>query len=276
MTQEEMIFEKEDNVAIATLNLPAKLNALSPNIMAGFWRVIDEVHADDSIRALVITGVGRGFCSGADVEALAAAAGGQGSSSEQVSPSEQVPPDEAPPEVRTTVDIAAELRKLPKPVIGAINGVAAGGGFSLAMGCDIRIASEKARFVAAWIRRAVMPDLGITYMLPREVGLSKACEVIFSGDNIDAAEAERIGLVNRVVPHEQLLSTTMELAKKLAKAPPMVIRYAKEAIYGAQHMTLEAAVELEAERFATCLASEDAAEGVRSFLEKREPNFKGR
>lgn len=274
ISKEELIFETEDNVATVTLNLPGKLNALSQAIVAGLWRAIDDARSDDSIRALVITGVGRGFCSGADVEGLAAATGGTAAAINEAPPVEAKP--KASPEMRSLVDIPAALLQLPIPVLGAINGVAAGGGLSIALACDIRIASQDARFAAVWVKRALMPDLGISYTLPRAVGLSKACEMIFSGDIIDAAEAERIGLVSKVVPPEQLLSTTMELAKRIAKGPPMAIQYAKEVMYKAQDMDMEATVKLEAVNFAKCMRSEDAAEGVRSFLEKREPDFKGR
>ena len=274
MAQEELIFETEDNVATVTLNLPGKLNALSQDITAGLWRAIDKARADDSIRAMVITGAGRGFCSGADVEGLAAATGGSGVAANEAPPGQQKAGTSQ--EMRSLVDIPAALLQLPVPVLGAINGVAAGGGLSIALACDIRIASEEARFAAVWVKRALMPDLGISYTLPRAVGLSKACEMIFSGDIIDATEAERIGLVSKVVPHEQLLSTTMELAKRIAKGPPMAIRYAKEVMYKAQDMDMETTVKLEAVNFGKCLRSEDAAEGVRSFLEKREPDFKGR
>lgn len=274
ISKEELIFETEDNVATVTLNLPGKLNALSQAIVAGLWRAIDDARSDDSIRALVITGVGRGFCSGADVEGLAAATGGTAAAINEAPPVEAKP--KASPEMRSLVDIPAALLQLPIPVLGAINGVAAGGGLSIALACDIRIASQDARFAAVWVKRALMPDLGISYTLPRAVGLSKACEMIFSGDIIDAAEAERIGLVSKVVPPEQLLSTTMELAKRIAKGPPMAIQYAKEVLYKAQDMDMEATVKLEAVNFAKCMRSEDAAEGVRSFLEKREPDFKGR
>lgn len=274
ISKEELIFETEDNVATVTLNLPGKLNALSQAITAGLWRAIDDARSDDSIRALVITGVGRGFCSGADVEGLAAATGGTAAAINEAPPVEAKP--KASPEMRSLVDIPAALLQLPIPVLGAINGVAAGGGLSIALACDIRIASQDARFAAVWVKRALMPDLGISYTLPRAVGLSKACEMIFSGDIIDAAEAERIGLVSKVVPPEQLLSTTMELAKRIAKGPPMAIQYAKEVMYKAQDMDMEATVKLEAVNFAKCMRSEDAAEGVRSFLEKREPDFKGR
>lgn len=274
ISKEELIFETEDNVATVTLNLPGKLNALSQAIVAGLWRAIDDARSDDSIRALVITGVGRGFCSGADVEGLAAATGGTAAAINEAPPVEAKP--KASPEMRSLVDIPAALLQLPIPVLGAINGVAAGGGLSIALACDIRIASQDARFAAVWVKRALMPDLGISYTLPRAVGLSKACEMIFSGDIIDAAEAERIGLVSKVVPPEQLLSTTMELAKRIAKGPPMAIQYAKEVLYKAQDMDMEATVKLEAVNFAKCMRSEDAREGVRSFLEKREPDFKGR
>ncbi len=264
MPEKELLFEVEDGVGIATLNQPQKLNAFSAGINAGLWQAMDAVRADDSIRTLVITGVGRGFCSGADVQGLSASATGQ--SQRQEAPSEQ----------RGFADVSAGIRRLGKPVIAAVNGVAAGGGLSLALACDIRIASENARFIAVWIRRALVPDIGASYMLPRIVGLSKACELCFTGDTVDAKEAERIGLVSKVVPHEQLMSTTMELAKRLAKGPPIAMRIAKRSIYEAQHMNLEAAVELEKLGFAICLRSEDAREGTNAFLEKRQPEFKGR
>ncbi len=273
-SQEELIFEIEDNVATVTLNLPGKLNALSQAITAGLWKAIDDARADDSIRAMVITGVGRGFCSGADVEGLAAATGGAAAAINEAPPAEAKP--EASPETRSLTDIPTALLQLPVPVLGAINGVAAGGGLSLALACDIRIASEDARFAAIWVKRALMPDLGISYTLPRAVGLSKACEMIFSGDILDAAEAERIGLVSKVVPSDQLMSTTMELAKRIAKGPPMAIGYAKEVLYKAQEIDMEETVKLEAVNFGKCMRSEDAAEGVNSFLEKRPPVFKGR
>ena len=271
--QKELLFDKEDGVAIVTLNLPDKLNALSQDIVAGLWEAMNQTRIDDSIRVLVITGVGRGFCSGADVQGLAADA----ERSKQPAPSTAGKQNQpAPSMTRSLHDIPAEIRNLPKPVLGAINGVAAGGGLSIALACDIRIASENARFVAAWIRRALMPDLGASYMLPRTVGLSKACELIFTGDAIDAKEAERIGLVSNVVPHEQLMSTTMELARRLAKGPPIAIQLAKRAIYEAQHMDMEATVEFERLGFAMTMRSEDASEGTRAFLEKREAIFKGR
>ncbi len=262
MPEKELLFEKEDGVAIATLNLPQKLNAYSAGINAGLWQVMDTVRTDDSIGALVITGVGRGFCSGADVEGLAASASGQRR--------------EASSERRGFADVPAGIRRLGKPVIAAVNGVAAGGGLGLALACDIRIASENARFIAVWIRRALVLDIGTSYTLPRLVGLSKAFEMCLTGDTVDAKEAERIGLVSKVVPHEQLMSTTMELAKRLAKGPPIATRLAKSSIYEAQNMNLEAAVELEKLGLAMCLRSEDAREGTKAFLEKREAKFMGR
>ncbi len=264
VSEKELLFEVEDDVAIVTLNLPAKLNALSRGVNAGLWGAMDEVRDNDAIGAMILTGTGRGFCSGADVQAMAGAVSGESAG------------DGAPAETRPVGQIPSGLRSIPKPVLGAINGVAAGGGFSIAMACDIRIASENARFIAAWIRRAFMPDLGISYTLPRAVGMSKAFELIATGDAVDAEEAERIGLVSRVVPQEQLMSTTLELAKRLAKQPAMVIRYAKEALFKAQQMDFDATVELEAERFATCMGSEDAAEGIKAFVEKREPKYTGR
>ena len=174
--RKELLFAKEDGVAVVTLNLPEKLNALSSAIVAGLFEALDDVRNDASTRVLVITGAGRAFCSGADVENLAAGAEGRR--------------QQTPWAARGISEIPLEIQRLPKPVIAAINGVAAGGGLSVALACDIRIASENARFTAVWIRRALMPDLGANYMLPRAVGLSKACELIFTGDVIDAEEAD--------------------------------------------------------------------------------------
>ena len=266
MNYEAIILEKSEGIATITLNRPEKLNALNNKMAEELPQAFDEVATDDSINVVVITGAGRAFCAGADVQERFLGTIEKMKRGEINLALEPTFPDIALP----------ALRRIEKPVIASVNGPATGFGSTLTLACDIRIASENARFVAAWIRRALMPDLGASYMLPRTVGLSKACELIFTGDAIDAKEAERIGLVSNVVPHEQLMSTTMELARRLAKGPPIAIQLAKRAIYEAQHMDMEATVEFERLGFAMTMRSEDASEGTRAFLEKREAIFKGR
>ena len=164
-----------------------------------------------------------------------------------------------------------------KPVIGAINGIALGAGLSVATACDLRIASERAQFCMAFILRGLVPDCGGTFFFPKLIGSAKACELSLTGDTIDAKEAERIGLVNKVVPHEELMKVTEELATKLVNRPPIAIRYAKRAIYrGLTEADLSSHLDYEVSLNSMCNNTEDFKEGVRSFLEKREPVFKGR
>ena len=168
------------------------------------------------------------------------------------------------------------LHQFEKPIIAAINGVAVGGGLDLALACDIRIASDQARFAEVFIRRGLIPAMGGIFFLPRLVGLDRACQMVWTGDMISAEEAERIGLVTSVVPHEELQSATLELAEKLAKGPPLAIQKAKHAIY--QGLGTDLATSLEVARAAVgeLSSTEDHAEGARAFVEKREPVFRGR
>jgi enoyl-CoA hydratase/carnithine racemase len=177
----------------------------------------------------------------------------------------------------TIVSIASQLRSMDKPVIGAINGTAAGAGFSIALACDLRIASETARFSMAFILRGLIPDCGGTFFLPKLIGTAEACELIFTGDTIDAGEAARIGLVNRVVPQEKLMEAAEELAKKLIQRPPLALRYAKRAVYEElTDVNLASRLDYEISIDRMLMDTEDCREGVRAFLEKREAKFKGR
>ena len=265
MEYKDLILEKREHIATMTLNRPDRLNALSPNLVEEIIAAVEELKGDDDIRVLIITGAGRGFCSGADLSASAEGALLMSKSSRK----ERLTP------LHRFGKLGACLPNFDKPVIGAINGPAVGAGFAFALGCDIRIASELASFSAIFIRRALVPDTGISYLLPRIVGISRACELVLTGDIIDAREADRIGLVSRVVPHDQLMSTARELALKLAKNAPITSQLAKRGIYRSLANNLTSQLDYEAWSHDLVESTEDREEGVRAFLEKREPEFKG-
>lgn len=269
MVYHDIIFTKEDGIAIITLNRPETLNAWGGTMAAEATAALDDVSQDEAIGVLIITGAGKGFSSGADVRGLAARA-------ERPSDSER-PRQPALRRQPSIVSVALGIRNLAKPVIAAVNGITAGGGFGIALACDIRIASEVARFSQIFVRRGLVPDTGSTYLLPRLIGMARACELVFTGDIIDAREAERIGLVNRVVPHEDLMKVTKELATRIAKGPPIAIQLAKQALYkGISETDLASHLDYELQLQNICFSTEDFKEGVKSFLEKRDPIFKGR
>lgn len=273
MSYQNIIAEKEDNTMSITLNRPDKLNAIDATMLDELARALQDADEDDGVKVVVLTGAGRAFSSGADVTTASAV----------VKPSMGlVPPVELGRRVRLKPfagfgDVALRLRNLDKPTIAAINGIAAGGGLSFALGCDIRIASEKAQFSLIFVRRGLVPDTGATYLLPRLVGTAKALELMFTGDMIDAAEAERIGLVNRVVAHENLMPATKELAARIAEGPSVAIELMKRAVYqGLESNNFASQLAYEGWAQELCYETEDFKEGVRSFLEKRKPKFSGR
>jgi 2-(1,2-epoxy-1,2-dihydrophenyl)acetyl-CoA isomerase len=222
---EDAIVEKKDGVVIFTLNRPEKLNALSPALRVGLKRILEDVADDDDAKVLVLTGAGRGFCSGADMVGQSHA--------------------DSPPPSRQDIEESrfgwiARFRSMRKPVLAAVNGVAAGGGFSLALACDVRIASDQARFVSAFIRRAILPDQCSTWLLPHLVGTSRALLMHWLSDEVKAEEALRIGLADMVVPHDQLMAKTMELANRLARGPSVTIELTTQAVYHALGTSREA------------------------------------
>ncbi len=264
MDSQDTIYNKEEGIATLTLNRPDKMNALIPGIREGLYNAVEDTAKDNEVRVLVITGTGRAFCSGADVKAI----------TENASQPARV---EREREVQVQrVHLAILLLRCGKPVIAAINGVAVGWGLDLALACDIRIASDKARFSEAYVKRGMVPTGGGTFFLPRLVGIDKACQLIWTGDMIDAKEAERIGLVTMVVPHEELESAARELAEKIAKGPLLAIQAAKRAIYEGLRMDLESNLEYTTAIRQELLKTEDHKEGAKSFVEKRAPVFKGK
>lgn len=258
---EDMLVEKRDGVVVATLNVPEKLNALTPGIRYGLKRILEDVNDDDDAKVLVITGMGRGFSSGADMS------GGSAGTEQQPSRQELT---------ESRFGWINRMRTMNKPIIGAINGVAAGGGFAMALGCDIRIASDQARFVSAFVRRAIMPDMGSTWFLPRLVGTSRALLMLWLSDNVDAEQALSIGLVDMVVPHDELMERTMELANRLANGPSVTIELTKKAVYHGLTVDMETQGDYEENMLAMTGRTEDVKEGRIAFREKRQPVFKGR
>lgn len=255
-----LTYEKKDNIGILRISRPAKLNALSQELTEELERFLDEVEMDAELRVLVITGAGdKAFVAGADINELVERDAIKG---RDVSRFRQA--------------LFARIENLPFPVIGAVNGYALGGGLELALACNIRIASEKAQFGAPEVKLGIIPGDGGTQRLPRLVGLGRAMELILTGDFIDASEAHRIGLVNRVVPHEELMDNVMALAQKIASRPPLAVKFAKESVNRSQEGDTASGYALESYLHALSCATEDKAEGVAAFLEKRKGNFKGK
>jgi len=265
MQYEDIIFTVDRNIATVRFNRPKAMNSLSPRMMAEFSYALKDIRDDPDIRVMILTGNGRAFCAGADVKAMAedrffTDRDGKGGVSGEV------------PEANRGLSI----KSLDKPVIAAINGYAVGAGLDYALSCDIRIASDQAKLTEAYIRRGLIPGPEGIHSLPRLVGLDNACEVIWTGNMIDAHEALEIGLVTKVVPHDELDEAALELAEKLAKGPPLAIQAAKRAIYAAMNMTLEETFDLTDRAVAELSKTEDHKEGALAFMEKREPKFRGK
>lgn len=259
---EGMLFTKEDGIATLTLNRPEKLNAITSEMADMLADLAILLDRDDEVKVLIVTGTDPGFCSGADVNII------KGKRT-------FVCPRRFPlTKPKDTCWYA--LRNMSKPAIAAINGMCAGAGLTLALECDIRIASEKARFGTICIRRGMPWDAGLGYYLPRLLGTSKAFEWYLTGDIIDAKEAERLGVVSRVVPHHDLMNAVKELAIKVANGPSIAIALAKRITYQGIEKDLETVAELETQAQRICFQTEDLQEAVNAFLEKRQPIFKGK
>jgi len=264
MEGKDAILEKEGTIAVLILNRPEKLNAINDEIRRALISSLPEVEKDDNLKALIITGAGRGFCSGTDVALQAARASGMLADFDRS-------------ELLSLVgDFTLAFGKINKPVIAAINGVAAGVGLTLTLCCDIRLASERARFSAIWVKRGLIPDGGATFLLPLVVGMDKAMEMSFTGDIIDAKEAERINLVTRVVPHEELMAQAKSLAERIAGMPPITVGMIKKIMWEEVRQKMRQALFLESYGQNLVRVTNDQKEAVKAFIEKREPLFKGR
>ena len=258
-------YKKEEGMATLLLNRPRAFNALHKDMIDELFFLLKEVAEDQEVKVLILTGAGRAFCFGADI----------GEFNHPQEP-EQTGSNPALILLEKVQEIVRLLSTLPKPTLAAINGFATGLGLDLALACDLRIAAQRAKLAEAYISMALVPDGGGTFFLPRLIGLGRAAELIFLGEPLTATEAERIGLINRVVPNDQLEASAREWAAKLAKGPSLVIRLAKEALHRSLLGDLSSALQTEAGFQKICLASEDHREAVQAFQEKRRPLFKGK
>ena len=264
MSFETLLLEKKEGIAVLTLNRPERMNALNPQMAGELVQALQEVNQDDEARVLVVTGAGKAFCTGADVGGM--------------SPEERRPKgaEEIRRGFRNIQAIILGLHRLEKPTIAMINGAAVGGGFDLACSCDLRTGSEHARFMVAFTRIGLFPGWGGTWLYPRIIGVPKAAEMLFTGDFMEAKEAERYGLLNKLVPAADLEKETMALARRIANGPPIAIRLAKMQLYKGLEMDLETALQVAAACETITLTSEDHKEGVAAFREKRRPQYKGK
>jgi enoyl-CoA hydratase/carnithine racemase len=268
MAYEDLLLEKRgDGIAVLTLNVPDKLNAITSTMSRNLALATDELARDDDVRVVIVTGAGRGFSSGADVSMMA---GGMiGGTASMPSRYQRLMVTGEP-----HYDV---FPRLEKPVIAAINGACVGGGLSLATSCDIRIASENARFGVAQVARALVPDYGLTYYLPVAVGMSKALELMYTAELIDAAEAEHIGLVSRVVPLDELMNTVEELALKISAQPPISVVLAKRMVWRSRFDDLARQADMETWGTRVCSTTEDFRASVQAFMNKQPPpKYEGR
>jgi len=266
MPQDELILEKREAVAILTFNRPRQMNAISDEMnRVIFPKILKEVNEDKGVRVLIITGTGDSFCAGADVGQL-----GQAALDGKLQ--DLLEPGGSP----IGGDWVLPLYNLGKPVIAAVNGVAAGGGVSVALLCDIRIASEKAVFNMAFVRRGLIPDCGCSFLLPRLIGSARSFEYLYTGAAVGAQEAVQVGLANRMVPHAKLMEETMSLAAKIAKSPPLALSQLKKALHYSIHNNPEQQLYFETYAQKYLFATEDFKEGMMAFYEKRDPDFKGK
>lgn len=251
-----ILITRQPPVALVQLNRPDALNALKPDMLSALCNALENLQSEDSIRAVVITGSERAFAAGADIPTMA-----------QASPMDMIRLD--------TRSYWQRLLNLNLPMIAAVRGYAYGGGCELAMNCDLIVASESARFAQPEIKLGIMPGAGGTQRLARAIGPYRAMEMILSGEAISGREAYEFGLANRVVPDERCVNEALELARTIAERPPIAVRLAREAVrYGLQH-TMQAGLEVERRNFLLLFDTEDQAEGMQAFLEKRPPDFKG-
>jgi 2-(1,2-epoxy-1,2-dihydrophenyl)acetyl-CoA isomerase len=253
----------ENGVAQLVMNRPDKLNALNSELATALNQAFERIGKNDAVRVITLTGAGRAFCAGGDLAAI-----GKGREARDTRQLEPI--------LRAGMGAMLRMRMIPQPVIAAVNGAAAGAGMNVALAADIRMAAEEAVFGQNFARVGLFPDYGGTYFLPQLVGPSKAAELFYTGDMIDAQTALKLGLLNRVVPGAQLDAEVRAFAAKLAAGPPLAIRAVKQTLFGNEKEALNRALEAEVHHQMRCFASDDCLEGIHAFFEKRPPKFQGR
>jgi len=260
----DMLYEKKDGIAIATFNRPDVLNAFRQATLHEFKSILDDVQADNTIRVLIITGNGRAFSAGIDLKELA------DSSSDVRSLKQEYD------ELQSIQDVTRRMVHLPKIIIAAVNGITVGIGVETALASDIRLTADKATFAFTEVRRALFETNGVTYILPRLVGLGRAMQWLLTGEIVSAQDALNAGLVTRVVAHEQLMEYAIDMAQTIAANAPLSVRLVKQTMQKTYDLDLEAMMQLEVDGMMQCSRSEDLIEGFNAFLEKRPPAYKGK
>lgn len=254
---ETLLFEKKDNVGIISINRPRAMNSLNSKVLYELDILIDEIQKDKDVYIVVLTGKGKAFVAGADIPEM-----------------KDKNSIEAKLFSNQGISLFRKIELMEKPIIAAVNGYALGGGCELAMCCDIRIGSDKAKFGQPEVGLGITPGFGGTQRLPRLVGEGRAKEIIFTCDIMDSEEAYRIGLLNKVVPAEELMDKAIEMANKIASKGQIAVRYSKASINKGMEVNLDAAMEIEEDLFSICFSTEDQKEGMKAFLEKRKPEYK--
>ena len=276
MDFETIILDKKDSIATITLNRPEVRNAINETMAYELVAAVDDVADDDSVRVLVFKGAGRAFCVGGDFDYSKVRSGEVAIEDLKVWPEteKQVKRGKIPPKPQKRVILG--LQELDKPTMAVINGFAAGMGLDIACACDMRVGSSKAKFTIGFTTAGIAPDSGGTWLMPRVVGVPKTLELIFTGDTWNAEEAHRVGLLNRILPDDQLDEEVLKLAQRIAAGSPIAFRLSKLQVYKGLNMDLDTALSFAMACVATCVGSEDYQEAIKSFAEKKMPVFKDR